>query len=261
MSALFVVTRDDPRDDRMLRAAEERGSTTLRLPLLGTEAGADGERLVAWLGAPPPGAAVAWTSRRAAEALLDALRCAGPRSREVLRKVPLFAVGAESAAPMTAEGFRVEYVRDLPSARRLAELILSHRDALGLRIVAFLRGNRSLPDLPDSLRSRGLEVIGFEVYRTRFQAADTRPLVRALESGAEVTVVFYSPSGIEALESLLSPEAVGALRLNGQAVSFGVTTREALISRGYRRTACIEAVRHSPAPSATPEVQSGEEPQ
>ena len=52
-----------------------------------------------------------------------------------------------------------------------------------------------------------------------------------------MAAAFFSPSGIEALERLLSPGAVRRLRAEALALARGETTRAALESKGYRNAA------------------------
>ena len=232
MRGLLVIARDDARDDGIAADASRIGYGILRPALLGTEPGKDNAKLLSWLKRAPSGAAVAWTSRRAARALVDLLP---PDSRESLSRVPLFAVGPESAAPLRERGFRVEAAEENPSAAALARLILDRRADLGLERVAFLHGNRALPDLPESLRSGGLEVDPFELYRTRFLSPDLSELEAALAGERDVWVFYFSPSGVEALERLVSPLLLDPLRRRARAVGLGETTRAALEKRGYAR--------------------------
>lgn len=232
MTALFVIARDDSMDALLAREAERLCWSVLRLPLLATEPGPDRGRFLDWVEAPPPGASIAWTSRRAAEALTE---MALPRLRGTLERTPLFALGEESAAPVRDAGMRVEFPPRGAGAASLADWILGRRDALGIARVAFLHGDKALPTLPNALRAGKLEVRAFEIYRTRFLAPDVGAVIAALQAGTPVTVAFYSPSGVEALERLLSPEAVAALRENAEVVPRGETTYQALTGRGYRR--------------------------
>ncbi len=232
MSALFVIAREDPRDLALAREAERLGWSVLRLPLFAAEPGPDRGRFLEWLREPPHGASIAWTSRRAAQALAE---IALPRSREVLARLPLFAVGEESAAPMRDAGIDVEVCPDRRGAASLAEWMIGRREALQIARVAFLHGDKALPTLPDALRAAKMEPELFEIYRTRFLAPDVGAIDAALEAGGPVTVAFLSPSGVEALERLLSPKAVARLREGAEVVPRGETTYEALAARGYRR--------------------------
>jgi uroporphyrinogen-III synthase len=230
--AFFVIARDDPRDAALASEAGRLGWSVFRLRLFETEPGSDRERFLDWLKAPAPDASIAWTSRRAAAALAE---IALPRFQETLARMPLFALGKESAAPMRDAGIVVEVCPGGRGAATLADWIVRRRDALGIARVAFLRGDKALPTLPDALSAAKLEVASFELYRTRFLSPDVGELTAGLEAGRPVTAAFWSPSGVEALERLLSPGAVTALHEDAEALPRGETTYQALIDRGYRR--------------------------
>jgi len=104
---LLVIAREDDRDHSLATDADRMGYEVLRPALLATEPGKDLDRCLAWIRMAPEGAAVAWTSRRAARALTRALEPAGVRD---LARLPLFAVGAESAAPIRELGLDVSFV-------------------------------------------------------------------------------------------------------------------------------------------------------
>ncbi len=231
---VFLITRCEEGDEPLAVALAERGARVLRLPLLTTEPGPDLERLDAWLAAPPEAAAVAWTSRRAAQALVET---ALPRHAERLRALPLFALGAESAAPALAAGLTVSLPKDARDARRLVEFMTASRgDAPpGARRVAVLHGDRALPDLRVGLRAAGLEVDAFEVYRTRFADADVGEVTRVLARGVLYAAAFLSPSGVEALERRLSAKVAEQLRRDVVVIAKGGTTLRALVERGYQR--------------------------
>ena len=75
----------------------------------------------------------------------------------------------------------------------------------------------------------------FEVYRTRLASPDTGEVTRALATDRLRAVAYFSPSAIEALERLLAPQQVAALRERVVAVARGGTTHAALREHGYRR--------------------------
>ncbi|MGH7681635.1 MAG: uroporphyrinogen-III synthase [Candidatus Eiseniibacteriota bacterium] len=234
---LLVIARDDPADADMARAAARDGANLLRLALLETDPGSDGARLLEWLEVADEGAAVAWTSKRAGEALA---RLAVPARRDSLSRMSLFAVGAESAAPLRAAGFTVDVPVRAEGAAALAGWMIRRQVESGPKglaatfaRVAFLRGDKALPTLRDGLRRAGIPVDEFEIYRTRFASPGVAPLERALLGGSEVSVVFYSPSGVEALEPLLSPRALKALRERARVTAIGDTTHGSLLARGY----------------------------
>jgi uroporphyrinogen-III synthase len=98
-----------------------------------------------------------------------------------------------------------------------------------------LHGDRALPDLRDGLRAAGVTVEEFEVYRTQFREADVSEVCRALAAGRLLAAAFMSPSGVEALERLLSPADAERMHHGVTAVAKGGTTYRALRERGYDR--------------------------
>lgn len=237
MSPLFLLTRVDPMDDALAIEAASMGYVVLRETLLETEPGTDTRWLEEHLLEIPEGTGLAWTSRRAAETLVQAL----PRAREPLARAPLYAVGEESAAPLRSAGFSPHVPAEPNGAAELARFIASRAGADRLKRVIFLHGNRALPDLPDGLRARGIEVEFLEVYRTRFQPADLGGLEAALREGAPVIAAFFSPSGVDAFERLLSADSRRRFRERGAAIARGLTTAGSLHERGYRNVLGYEA--------------------
>jgi uroporphyrinogen-III synthase len=136
-------------------------------------------------------------------------------------------VAGEGIAVATPQGFGPA------GARALADLIATRVTPDGIRKVLFLAGNRSLPDFPEGLAARGIAMERVEVYETRFRRADVDPLLRALGEKRLACLVFFSPSGAEALEALLLPDALKALHMVPVAAK-GPTTAAALRARGFR---------------------------
>jgi len=232
MNGLLVIARNDPLDDALALEAKRRGVSLLRLSLLETLPGAGRARFLEWLRSPPSGAAVAWTSRRAAEALVA---LAAREQRAALERVTLFAAGAESAAPARDAGLTVDVPERGDGAAALAGWIARRRAARGVARVAMLHGDKTLPTLEDGLRKAGVPVDAFELYRTRFLAPDLRVLAEAIVNGGTIAVTYYSPSGVDALEGALPAPAVAALREQSHVLPRGETTQRALAERGYRR--------------------------
>ena len=230
MSALFVITRLDPRDDILESEAWALGYEVVRESLLETEPGVDAIWLSDRIAAIPDGTGLAWTSRRAANALVLAL----PREYLKLKRIPLYAVGEESAAPLRLKDLSPHTPGEGKGAAELADFIAERAAADGVRRVIFLHGNRSLPDLPDGLKARGIDVEFLEVYKTRFVTADLSGLEVALKEGAPIMAAFFSPSGVEALERFLTPDGRVRFRERAAAMAKGPTTARALEQRGYR---------------------------
>jgi len=231
VTPLFFVTRLEATDDELCAKASEMGFTVLRVPLIATELGMDSPTVARKVAAVGDGIAMAWTSRRAAEALARVL----PGARANLGRVPMYCVGEESAAPVRRAGFEPLIPAESTGAAGLARFILQRAKEDHVKSVIFLRGDRSLPDLPNVLREGGLTVFGLEVYRTRFLDADVSGLTAWLDRGDPVAVAFFSPSGIVALERLLDPATRTRLHDRATAVARGETTARALDERAYGR--------------------------
>ncbi|HLQ67536.1 MAG TPA: uroporphyrinogen-III synthase [Candidatus Limnocylindrales bacterium] len=227
---VLIVTRHEASDDGVVRAAEEEGCEVTRLALFETRPGTQAAAFTEWLGGPAAGTALAWTSRRAAALLAEA---ALPAHRDVLERLPLFAVGEESAGPITASGLPVSVPRTGLGASHLAAHLIEQAPALGIRRVAFLHGDRALSDLPDSLARAGIPVDRFEVYRTAYLPADPSPLTRALHARRSCVIAYYSPSAIAGLERLLDAGDGESLHADGVALARGDTTYQALLRWGY----------------------------
>lgn len=237
----MLLTRHEAADDSLANRAETAGYAVARLALFTTEAGHDTGTLLRLLDTLEPGVALAWTSRRAGEVLAQAIL---PQHRETLNQAPLFAVGAESAGPVAARGLKVSTPPESAGAKELARWILDQAKASGVKRVVFLRGNRSLPHLKQDLEAAGVRVEALEVYQTRPLSVDLSPALSALQQERLAFVVFFSPSGIEALERLLDGPSRTQIRETVTAIARGGTTLQALRDRGYR---------HATAPAGSTE--------
>jgi len=229
---VYAIARDEGEDDPLAAGLERNGFSVLRLPLLETTAGRDAARLPGILASLPEGTAIAWTSRRAGQALA---RAALPTHRGALEGTPLFALGDSSASPVSREGLPVATPQGFGPhhARALADLIATRVAIDGIRRVLFLAGDRSLPDFPEGLAARGVAMDRLEIYATRYLRPDVDPLLRALGEHRLACLVVFSPSGAEALEALLLPDALRALHTVPVAAK-GPTTAAALRARGFR---------------------------
>ena len=231
---VLIVARSEPSDDGLVRAAQEEGCEVARLELFETRPGSQVEALAARLEKPEPGTAVAWTSRRAATVLADTVL---PSRHDALARLPLFAVGEESAAPIRSAGLDVSVPATGLGAGHLAGHLIEHAPRLGVKRVLFLHGDRALPDFPDSLAHAGIPVERFEMYRTVYLPADPAPVVRALDERRPCVVAYFSPSGIAGLERLLDPDTDEMLHSEATAVARGETTYQALLRWGYAHAA------------------------
>ena len=229
---LFAITRQDAADDALAAKAVELGYEVARFRLFETKPGAQVTELLSWLPGAPEGTALAWTSRRAAAVLAEA---ALPEMHDKLARLPLFAIGKDSAAPIAEAGIAVTVPREGLGALNLATQLIGMAPQHDIRRVAFLHGDRALTELPDALAGAGISVDRFEVYRTEYVPCDASPLANALAADRPCVVAFYSPSGVAGLERLLDPAAADALHGRATAIARGQTTYQTLLKWGYHQ--------------------------
>jgi len=227
---LFTITRMDSADDALAAAAAEFGYEVARFRLFETKPGAQVADFLSWLPGAPEGTALAWTSRRAASVLAEA---ALPEMHDALARLPLFAVGKESAAPIADAGIAVTLPREGLGALNLATQLIGMAPQNGIKRVAFIHGDRALTELPDALAGAGISVDRFEIYRTEYVPCDVSPLKNALAAERPCVIAFYSPSGVAGLERLLDPVASEALHRRATAIARGQTTYQTLLKWGY----------------------------
>ena len=229
---LFAITRMDRADDALASEAAGLGYEVARFRLFETKPGAQVAEFLSWLPGAPQGTAIAWTSRRAASVLATA---ALPEMHDALARLPLFAVGAESAAPIADAGLAVTAPREGIGALNLATQLIGMAPSMGIKRVAFLHGDRALTELPDALAGAGISVDRFEVYRTEYVPCDVSALAAALAADRPCVITFYSPSGVAGLERLLDSTSGDALHRRGTAIARGQTTYQTLLKWGYQQ--------------------------
>lgn len=210
---LLRTPRPDDPYEAALRAAGFEGSSlpVLRFEFVGEQPLRDA------LAAPERFAGLIVTSPRAAQALA---RVGVPVSWGTRRA---FAVG-----PRTAEALRALGLQPEGAAAGSAEALAQHIIAEAVDgCLLFLAGDRRRDALPETLAEAGVRLEERTVYRT---VADVPAVADAEAALAEATaVVFFSPSGVEALVD--GGADVQALA----AVAIGPTTAAALRSEGVAR--------------------------
>ena len=230
MNPVFFLTRLENTDDALAAQASSLGFTVLRVPLLATEPGPDSHAILRSLEEVRAGSGIAWTSRRGAEALARSLH----RNRAALNGIPLYALGEESAAPIRRMGYDPMTPEEDDGAPALARLILERAGTDHVERILYLRGDRSLPELPKALETGGIQVMPLEVYRTSFRNADLEDLAEWLRLRVPVAIAFFSPTGVMAVERLLDAEARELVHEHAIAIARGQTTGRALDEAGYR---------------------------
>lgn len=174
----------------------------------------------------------------------DGLITTSPRAVEALRRLRgaaaawgdkfFFAAGPETARRAAELGFSVRG-REAGSAGVLANLIIEHDFEKPL---LFLSGNRRRDTLPDRLNSANISFEELVVYETHLRRRLEWPFD---PEDAPEWVVFFSPSGIEAVQE---DDRIPWEHLRTAAI--GSTTAGALRERGW----IVDAVAEAPEPEA-----------
>lgn len=121
-----------------------------------------------------------FTSRNAVKAILDHPKL------PVLQEKKVFSVGAKTSQFLIEHGFKVQQSADY--GKDLAEKIV-HDGALAKDSFLFFCGSQRNPELPDRLRSAGVNLCELEVYQT---SASPKKIDRIFDG-----VLFFSPSGVK----------------------------------------------------------------
>ncbi len=171
------------------------------------------------------------TSPRAVRALGAALENR-PELRRAWQKKQAFAVGPKTAEALRGEGLHPKG-QESGSAASLGSVIAKKTPE---RPLLFLSGSRRRDTLPAGLSAAGVPFVEQEVYRTH-----TRTHLELSDSVPGDWLVFFSPSGLEAIRQ--SPGIdIAQYRL----AAIGPTTAAALEQAG----ATVQAVAETPTPRA-----------
>jgi len=112
---------------------------------------------------------------------------------ESLRRLPLFAVGARTAALAERRGWRVAGVA--PESAALLPVIFERRPFL--RRLLYLAGRQRRETLETALRQAGREVFALETYEAREAAALSDEAAEGLARGELSAALHYSPRSAE----------------------------------------------------------------
>lgn len=193
----LLLTRPEPEAERTAAHLRARGHEVVIAPLIRIEPVADAE-----IGA-GPWAAILVTSANAAGAA-----AAHPRFA-ALRPLPVFAVGARSAAAMREAGFA-----DVTSAdgdvRDLVRVVTER--LAGRAALLYLAGAQRSGDLAGSLAAHGFAVRTRIVYRAVKVAALPRRAVAALSGGID-GVLHFSRRSAEAYVDAVRAAGLSAAAL------------------------------------------------
>lgn len=161
---------------------------------------------------------------------------AHPSWRAEWTKKPAFTVGPKTASALRAEGFAPEG----EESGRAEELVPVIASSTPERPLLFCAGNRRRDTLPDGLDAAGVPFDEVEVYVTR-----TRDDIELADGAGRDWLIFFSPSGIEAIRQSPGVDA-STFRIG----AIGPTTGGALRDAGWPP----DAVADEPTPQALVEA-------
>ena len=220
--------RSGEEQDPYEKALEEAGFESRSVPVLRFER-LNEEKLRDALEHPKQYGGLVFTSPRAVESLVDAMSWL-PSENATWHSKPIFVVGKRTAEEIRKAGFDPEG-EESGSASLLAEYIAKRSFEQPL---LFLCGDRRRDELPQRLEKAGVALDELCVYKTL-----VREEVDLRGQPQPDWVVFFSPSGLEAIEG----NENFALHLP-RIAAIGPTTAAELREAGYN----VDAVADEPSP-------------
>lgn len=223
---ILFRSKDDP--DPYIEAVEEMGAEAMCVPVLSFSF-LNQRLLQDHLEHRDRYAGLIATSPRVGEALDRVFECA-EEAADAWQGAPAYAVGPKTAKRLKDIGLRPRGM-DAGTARTLADRILE--DAPDAPLL-FLCGNRRRDELPDRLTAGGVPFEELTVYRT-----ETRSTLDVPDVGEGDWLVFFSPSGVEAVQNASSVDPA-----DFRVATMGPTTAGAVEAAGWS----VDAVAAEPSP-------------
>jgi uroporphyrinogen III methyltransferase / synthase len=227
-----VVTRAVAQSSELFETLRTRGALPVSLPLISFAPPFDFAPVDAALQQLDRFDWAVFTSMNAVHALAARSATVG-RDLHQLGKPPRIAVvgpATEHEAALT--GLRVDYVAKTHLGVALAEEL---GEQLRNKTVFLPRSDRANPDLPAALRRLGATLTEVVAYRTLPPSdIDRERVVRTISSEAD-SIVFFSPSAVHNLASLLGRQQLAAAENTVVIAAVGPVTAAALRECGVHR--------------------------
>ena len=257
----IVITRTAEQARELKNRLEKLGARVLLLPAVSFSEPADTTALDRVIGSLESYDWVLFTSA-------NAVRFFANRCRKVSgnvgasEKLRCAAVGPATASAAAAEGFTIDYVAKeflgVALARELGASLAGKR-------VLLPRSDHAGRDLPDALRTIGVEVTEIVAYRTGGVGAAEPEVIEAVRQARVDVISFFSPSAVANLRGELSAEAFLRMGARVALAAVGPMTAAALRNAGLpvaiqAKEATTESMAHAitayfSAPSA-PQARS-----
>lgn len=236
-----LLTRREEQAGEMVREIEKRGGTAIVIPMISIAPPPSWSECDAAIGRLDVYDIVAFTSANAVRSFLDRMDELA-RSRQVLKKTRICAVGEGTATALRVEGIPAPVVPAEHTAAGLAALLGGE---VAERRILIPQGNLARGELGRVLREKGAAVDSITVYTTGSpDPSKTLGLSQRVLAKEFDAVVLSSPSAVTHFLSLFSAEEAALIPTRLALAAIGPTTRDALNARGM--TPHIKA----PEPSA-----------
>lgn len=146
--------------------------------------------------------------------------------------VPIAAVGPATARALERIGRPPSVVPETAGGRHLADALVR----LGpIKPVLFVRGNRALRTVPETLEAAGIAVEEVEVYATQPVSRDRAEAVCEKICRVADVVVMGSPAGVGVLHQVVAPAPLKSINPDIKWISLGEKTSSALRAAGATR--------------------------
>lgn len=216
-----LVTRPQPAAKRTARVLRERGHDALLAPLMSIEPIAE-----ARIGA-RPWSAIVFTSANAVHGI------AAHQAQAELLRVPVFTVGARTAAAARVCGFRNVQSADGDVAALVNLIAESEIDRT--RPILYLAGEERARDLAELLAPHGLNIETVLIYRAVVIGSLPRESRDALADGAIDAVLHFSGRSARAFVAALDHAGLRAQGLGLRHLCLSAEIARPLIAAGARR--------------------------
>lgn len=224
---VVATTRDGDPEDTLVQRLEADGARVLLWPTLVTEGPRDATPLTRAVEGLASYDWIAFTSARAASALVDL--AVAPANEP--RKPRVAAVGEATSAALKARGWTVDVVASGHGAAALVDAMAAVAELDGARVL-FPASSLARPTLEEELGVRHARVDRVEAYHVRTAPPEHGRIRADLDAGVDV-VTFASPSAVRALAETFGGDLPGGLAGTGVA-AIGRTTAHALEELGVQ---------------------------
>lgn len=243
-----VVTRAEEQSQELVKELREEGAVPVVMPMVAFGPPERPELLDVAIRKASEFDWVFFTSQNAVRAVRERCEVMGMEwggksaglaegARGALQGIKIAAVGPATAEAIEATGLHVDYVASKHQGTALAEEL---GERVHGKLVLLPRSDRANPDLAESLKRVGAEVVEVCAYRTVRPEESGAGSVDRLSKEASDAVLFFSPSAVRHMQELLGRERFAELAGRSVFVAIGPVTERALRKAGVERVLLAE---------------------